>query len=101
MSAAPVTLINVLKVEPGKQDALVALLKQNVEKVVSTLAGWKATKVIAAVDGTSVLIQSEWETLAAVDAMRNDERMKAYFPKIREMASFEAFVGEAVFAQAR
>jgi len=53
MSDEPVVLINLLKVEPAKQEALIALLKQNTDTVVSTLAGWKSTRLIAARDGTS------------------------------------------------
>jgi quinol monooxygenase YgiN len=78
MSDQPVILINVLKVKPGKQDALIALLKQNTETVIRTLDGWKSTQLIAAKDGAGVVIRSEWESPAAVEAMRNDPRMKAY-----------------------
>ena len=40
MSDESVILINLLKVKPGKQDALIALLKQNTDTVVLTLHGW-------------------------------------------------------------
>ena len=43
MSDESVILINLLKVKPGKQDALIALLKQNTDTVVRTLHGWKTT----------------------------------------------------------
>jgi quinol monooxygenase YgiN len=92
----PVTLINVLKVEPARQEALIALLKENTETVIRTLAGWKATRLIAARDGASVVIHSEWESPAAVAAMREDPRMKAYFPRIRELASLDSVMGAPV-----
>ncbi|OOG68450.1 Tetracenomycin-F1 monooxygenase [Ensifer sp. M14] len=101
MSDEPVILINLLKVKPGKQDALVALLKRNTDTVVRTLEGWKATRLIAANDGAGVVIYSEWESPAAVEAMRSDPRMQAYFPEILEMASLETIVGSAVFGEAR
>jgi hypothetical protein len=41
-------VINLLKVKPGKQDALIALLRQNTDTVVRTLGGWKTTRLIAA-----------------------------------------------------
>lgn len=100
MSDPSVTLINLLKVEPAKQGALIALLKQNVEGVVRTLEGWKSTRLIAAADGASVVIHSEWETPAAVAAMRGDARMQAYFAKILALASLESVVG-AVALNAR
>ncbi len=96
MSDKSVILITVLKVEPAKQAALIALLKQNTQTVIRTLEGWKTTRLIAAKDGASVVIYSEWETPAAIEAMRNDPLMKAYFPKIRELASIESIMGSQV-----
>lgn len=72
MTTEPVTLVNLLKVEPGKQAQLIALLKRNIETVISTLGGWHTSRLIAAKDGASVIIYSEWETPAAIEAMRAD-----------------------------
>jgi quinol monooxygenase YgiN len=101
MSDEPVILINLLKVEPAKQAALTALLKQNIDSVITTLAGWKATRLIAAKDGASVVIYSEWETPAAVEAMRGDPRMQAYLPKLRELASLDSILGATVLSESR
>ena len=99
MSDEPVILINLLKVKPENQDKLIALLKRNTETVIRTLDGWKTTRLIAAKDGAGVVIYSEWESPAAVEAMRSDPRMKAYFPKIVELASLDSIVGSAVFSE--
>jgi quinol monooxygenase YgiN len=99
MSDESVILINVLKVEPEKQDALIGLLKQNTDTVVRTLHGWKTTRLIAAKDGAGVVIYSEWESPAAVEAMRDDPRMKAYFPKILALASVDSILGAAVLSK--
>ena len=101
MSDQSVILINLLKVKSGQQDALIALLKQNIDTVIRTLPGWRTTRLIAAKDGAGVVIYSEWETPAAVEAMRSDPRMKAYFPKIAELASLDSLVGSAVLSEAR
>lgn len=101
MSDEPVILINLLKVKPGEQDALIALLKRNTETVIRTLDGWKTTRLIAAKDGGGVVIYSEWESPAAVEAMRNDPRMKAYLPDIIEMASLDSIIGSTVLSEAR
>ena len=101
MSDESVILINMLKVDPTKQGALIALLKQNTDTVIRTLDGWKSTRVIAANDGAAVVIYSEWENAAAIDAMRNDPRMKAYFPKIIALASLESITGSAVLSETR
>jgi quinol monooxygenase YgiN len=101
MSDESIILINLLKVKPGKQDALIALLKHNTDTVVRTLPGWKTTRLIAAKDDAGVVIYSEWDTPAAVEAMRSDPRMKAYFPKIIELASLDSIVGSAVLSTTR
>ena len=101
MADEPVVLVNMLKVEPAKQDALLASLRENTNTVISTLKGWKTTRLIAAKDGASVVIVSEWETPAAVAAMREDPRMQAYFPKVLALASFESIVGGTAFSKSR
>ena len=101
MSDKSVVLINLLKTEPGKQQALIVLLKQNIDSVIRTLHGWRTTRLIAAADGACVVIYSEWESAAAVEAMRSDPRMKAYFPKIAELASLDSVIGSAVANEAR
>jgi quinol monooxygenase YgiN len=101
MSDTSVVLINLLKAKPEKQEALIALLKQNTNTVVRTLKGWKTTRLIAAEDGAGVVIYSEWETPAAVEAMRSDPRMIDYFPKILALASLESLVGPAVLSEDR
>ena len=78
---------------------MIALLKQNADTVVRTLPGWKATRLIAAEDGAAVVIYSEWETTAAIAAMRGDPRMKAYFPKLAELASLDSIMGSTVFSE--
>ena len=101
MSDESVILINLLKVEPGKQNALIALLKQSTDTVIRTLPGWKTTRLIAAKNGAGVVIYSEWESPAAVEAMRGDPRMQAYFPKIAALASLDSIVGTAVSSKTR
>lgn len=101
MTDAPVVLINLLRAKPGKQEALIALLNENIGAVIRTLDGWKATRLIGAADGTGVVIYSEWKTPAAVAAMRNDPRMQAYFPRIAELASLESLLGSVVSGAAR
>jgi len=93
----PVTLVNVMKVAPDSQAALIALLKQNIDNVIRKLDGWRRTRLIAAGNGASVIIYSEWESPAAVEAMRSDPRMTAYLPQLLELAQFESVIGTTVF----
>lgn len=94
----PVTLINVLSVDPARQQALVELLRENTETVIRTLKGWIATDLIASADGTQVVIHSHWQSAADLDAMRTDPRMRAYFPRIMEFATLTSIVGTTVMS---
>jgi quinol monooxygenase YgiN len=91
-----VILVNLLKVKAGKQDALLALLQLNSDTVIRTLKGWKSTRLIAAKDGSGIVIYSEWENAAAVGAMRSDPRMKAYLPGMIELATMDSILGSEV-----
>ncbi len=96
MSDDGIILVNMMKVEPDKQEALLALLQANIDEVIRTLPGWRATRLIASGDGAGIVIYSEWDSAASIAGMRADPRMQAYFPRIAELASFETMMGAAV-----
>ena len=97
----PVTLVNILTVKQDQQGELVESLRHNTETVIKTLKGWIATSLVASADGKRVIIYSQWETADDVDAMRSDPRMRAYFPKVAELASLDSLVGATVMAHHR
>lgn len=100
MSDEPVILINLLSAKPGKQEALFELLRQSVDTVIRTSKGWRMTRLIASTNGR-VVIYSEWDTPAAIDAMRVDPRMIAYWPMIAELARFESMVSSGAWSISR
>jgi quinol monooxygenase YgiN len=93
------TLINVLACDPANQAALVDLLRQNTDEVITTLDGWRSTSFVAAQDGTHVVIISQWRDAAAVGAMQGDARMQAYFPRIVALASLDSVIGAVAYAR--
>ena len=99
MSDDGIILVTQMKVDPENQDALIALLKANIDEVIRTLPGWKKTRLIASKDGANVVIYSEWDSPASVEGMRTDPRMKAYFPRLMELASFDSMMGTAVLEE--
>jgi quinol monooxygenase YgiN len=98
-NGATVTLINLLTVDPANQEKLVALLRDNVDTTISTLKGWIATKLIASPDKRKVIIHSQWQTLADMEAMRSDPRMVAYFPRLAALATFDSGGGDVVYSR--
>ncbi len=96
---AATTLVNVLTCEPASQAAVIELLRANIDTVIMTLDGWRSTSLVAAEDGTRVVIISQWRDPGAVAAMRSDGRMTAYFPKIAALATFASTSGAIVHAR--
>jgi quinol monooxygenase YgiN len=94
-----VTLVNVLTVDPANHDKLLALLRDNTDTTISTLKGWIATSLIASKDKRKVIIYSQWQTLADVEAMRTEPRMVAYFPRLAALAAFDSIVGDVVYTR--
>jgi quinol monooxygenase YgiN len=94
------TLLNILTVDPANQSELVETLRDNTDTVVRTLDGWISTTLIASADGARVVIHSKWRDITAVEAMRSDPRMIAYFPKVAALASLDSIVGEVADATA-
>jgi quinol monooxygenase YgiN len=94
-----VTLVNVLTVDPANHDKLLALLRDNTDTTISTLKGWIATSLIASKDKRKVIIYSQWQTLADVEAMRAEPRMVAYFPRLAALAAFDSIVGDVVYTR--
>lgn len=89
----PVTLVNVLKVDPTHQDQLVSLINESIDTIIHHLPGWVSSDLIAGLDGSVVVIISRWRTADHVNGMRTDARLVAYLEKIRALATFESFVG--------
>jgi quinol monooxygenase YgiN len=87
------TLVNVLTCDSSDQAKLLNLLRENIDKVIVTLDGWRSTTLVAAPDGVRVIIISKWRDAAAVSAMQSDSRMQAYFPKIAALAAFDSIAG--------
>jgi hypothetical protein len=77
------TLVNVLTCDPSDQTKLLNLLRENIDTVISTLDGWRATALMAAPDVVQVIIISQRRDSASITSMQNDARMQAYFPQNR------------------
>jgi quinol monooxygenase YgiN len=92
------TLVNMLACEPTDQETLLALLRENTERVVSSLDGWISTTLVAAADGSRVVIVSQWRDPSAVKAMQSDPRMRAWLPRIAALAQFDSVMGHVAHA---
>ncbi len=95
MSDEPAILINLLKVKPRKQDALIALLKQNTDTVIRTLPRLENDP---ADRGKGRRRRRHLPNGRAAQPSRRcaaDPRMKVY-SKIAELASLDSITGSTV-----
>lgn len=68
----PVTFINVIDVEPSRQQELIDLLREGTEQVVSRRPGFVSVTLLAGVDGRRVVNLARWESAEAVKATQSD-----------------------------
>jgi quinol monooxygenase YgiN len=66
-----------------------------------TLKGWRSTTLVTSADGHRIVIYSQWDSQADIEAMRNDARMMAYFPQIGELAAFDSMIGTVALSHQR
>jgi quinol monooxygenase YgiN len=90
------TLLTFLTVEPAEQSQVLDMLRDNIQTVIRMLDGWIATDLVAAADGTRIVIHSQWRDAAAVAAMRTDPRMVDYYPRLAALARIESVMGDVV-----
>jgi quinol monooxygenase YgiN len=93
------TLATILTLEPENQPKLIDLLKDNVDKVVSTLPGWISTSFMVSSDQRRVIIYSQWRDIGAVREMQSNPQMRAYFPRIAAFAAIDSIPGDIVYTR--
>jgi quinol monooxygenase YgiN len=98
VTAEVTTLINVLTVEPDSQQKLLDSLRENTENVVRTLPGWISTSFVVAHDRRRVVIYSQWRDVESMRAMQSHPQMRAYFPHVTALASFDSISGDVAYS---
>jgi quinol monooxygenase YgiN len=96
MNDKPVTLINVFKVEPSKQQELVALLARATERSVRHAEGFISAHLHRSLDGTKVTMYAQWRSVEHYQAMREDPTPAPYLQQALAIAQFEPGVYEVV-----
>lgn len=81
-----VTFVNVIDVEPSKQQELIDLLKEGTEKVIQHRPGFVSVTLLASTDGTRVINYAQWETADDIKATHGDPAAAAYAKRTAELA---------------
>lgn len=86
MSDKGVVFINVLEVEPARQQELVKLLKEATEKVIRVRSGFLSSRILASSDGARVVNIARWRSVADIQATQRDPDAAAYAKAVAELA---------------
>ncbi len=91
-----IVLINVFRVEPANQAALVDILTSATETSVRNAEGFISATLHRSTDGTRVTMYAQWRSEADYQAMRLDPAPLPYFEEALKIATFEPGMYEVV-----
>ena len=97
VDSAVTTLVNVFTLEPDNQPKVLALLQEGIETMFSKMPGWISTNLLKSRDGRQVVVYSQWQDAKAIEAFRQDARMKPYFQRFAALAKSEAFTCDVAY----
>ena len=98
VDSAVTTLVNVFTVEPDNQPKVLALLREGIETMFSKMPGWISSNLLKSRDERQVIVYSQWRDAKAIDAFRQDPRMKVYFQQFGALAKHEAFTCDVSYS---
>jgi heme-degrading monooxygenase HmoA len=96
----PVTMINVFTVEPDDQQALVDLLVQATERVMSKQAGYLSARIHRSLDRRRVAVYARWRSADEFLALSDNAEAAAHMRRARTLADFEPVLYDVTFTHA-
>lgn len=82
-----VTFINVIDVDPSKQQELVDLLNEGTDKVMRHRPGFISVSILASVDGKRVVNYAQWRSQDDVKATMADPEAQAFAKRTAAIAT--------------
>lgn len=87
MTGEPTTFINVIEVDPARQQELVELLTEGADEVIRHRPGFVRSTVLASLDGTRVVNCAQWSSPDDVRATQADPAAARYAQRIAAIAT--------------
>ncbi len=84
--SAPVTFVNVVDVDPAKQQEVIDLLVEGTEKVMSKRPGFISVTLLASLDKSRVINVARWESAEDVKATQSDPEAAEYAKRTAALA---------------
>lgn len=82
----PVTFVNVVDVDPTKQQEVIDLLVEGTEKVMSKRPGFISVTLLASLDKSRVINVARWESAEDVKATQSDPAAAEYAKRTAALA---------------
>jgi quinol monooxygenase YgiN len=83
------TLINIFRVAPDRQEELVRLLSQATQTSVRLVPGFVSASLHQSLDGTKVVMYAQWRSIEDYQAMRSNPATSPYLQQALALAEFE------------
>lgn len=86
MSNTPVTFVNILEVEVGKQAEVAQILQDATDTVISKRPGFVSATLLSSKDGKRIVNVARWASAADVQATQNDPQASEFARKLAGLA---------------
>lgn len=83
----PVTFINVIDVDPSKQQEVIDILNEGTERVISKRPGFVSVTILASADRSRVVNIARWESADDVKATQADPIAAEYVTRTAAIAT--------------
>lgn len=74
----PVTFVNIVDVEPSRQQEVIDLLTEGTQQIMTKRPGFISVTLLASLDKTRVINIARWESADDVKATQNDPEAAKY-----------------------
>lgn len=82
-------LVNVVHVEPGKQDAALEILRSAVGYVARTYPCFKWSRLFKSIDGQTVINQAQWSSREEFESLFEDSEFLSRYSRLKETGTWE------------
>jgi len=95
--SSPVTFINVIDVDPSKQQEVIDILNEGTEQVISKRPGFMSVTILASADKSRVVNIARWESADDAKATQADPAAAAYAARTAAIATPNPGIYAVVF----
>jgi quinol monooxygenase YgiN len=85
--SSPVTFINIIDVDPSKQQEVIDILNEGIEQVISKRPGFISVAVLASADKSRIVNIARWKSADDAKATQTDPAAAAYAERTAAIAT--------------